>query len=395
MERMELSEKAKKLETSPTLAISDQAKRLQDAGQEVISLGAGEPDFNTPKHINQAAIEAINNGFTGYTETVGTKELRLAISNDLAKRNLTYDIDEIIVTSGAKYALFSVLQTIIESGDEVILPAPYWVSYPEQIEFAEGEVKAVETKENNNFKMTGEDFAQAITEDTKAVVINSPSNPTGAVYQKSELQEIAELALENNILIISDEIYQKVTYEREAVSIAALDKEVKENTIVIDGVSKAYAMTGWRIGYAAASKEIISAMGCLQSHSTSNPNSIAQKASTAALTGTQEPTKKMVEAFKKRRDLVVEILNSISGFTTIKPKGAFYLFVNVKGLIGSEIKGKKIDNDQQLAEILLDQAGVATIPGSFFGKSGYLRLSYAAGEEKLKRAGEKIKKLIE
>ena len=392
---MELSAKVRQLEASPTLAISTEAKKLKETGKEVISLGAGEPDFDTPEHINQTAIEAINNGFTGYTETIGIKELREAVTKDLAKRGLDYDSNQIIVTSGAKYALFNALQSIIEAGDEVILPAPYWVSYPEQIKFAEGKVVPIETKEKNRFKMTAEEFSAAVTENTKAVIINSPSNPTGAVYSKEELKQIAEVAVDNDILIISDEIYQKITYGQEAISIAELGPEVKQRTIVIDGVSKAYAMTGWRIGYAAAPKDVITGMGCLQSHSTSNPNSIAQKASTAALTGPQEPTQKMVAAFKRRRDLLVDLMNSISGIETIKPSGAFYLFVNVKGLIGSEINGKVINDDQQLADVLLHQAGVATIPGSFFGKKGYLRISYAIGEEDLKRAAEKIKDLVE
>lgn len=392
---MELSAKVRQLEASPTLAISTEAKKLKETGKEVISLGAGEPDFDTPEHINQTAIEAINNGFTGYTETIGIKELREAVTKDLAKRGLDYDSNQIIVTSGAKYALFNALQSIVEAGDEVILPAPYWVSYPEQIKFAEGKVVPIETKEKNRFKMTAEEFSAAVTEDTKAVIINSPSNPTGAVYSKEELKQIAEVAVDNDILIISDEIYQKITYGQEAISIAELGPEVKQRTIVIDGVSKAYAMTGWRIGYAAAPKDVITGMGCLQSHSTSNPNSIAQKASTAALTGPQEPTQKMVAAFKRRRDLLVDLMNSISGIETIKPSGAFYLFVNVKGLIGSEINGKVINDDQQLADVLLHQAGVATIPGSFFGKKGYLRISYAIGEEDLKRAAEKIKNLVE
>ena len=392
---MELSSKVGQLDASPTLAISTEAKKLRATGKEVISLGAGEPDFSTPEHVKQAAIEAINNGFTGYTETVGIETLREAITADLAKRGLDYDSEEIIVTSGAKYALFIAQAAILEAGDEVILPAPYWVSYPEQIKSAGGEVVAVETKEENGFKMTAKEFAAGISEATKAVIINSPSNPTGAVYTKEELKEIAEVAVENDILIISDEIYQKISYDQPAVSIASLGQEVKERTIVIDGVSKSYAMTGWRIGYAAGPENIIKGMGCLQSHSTSNPNSIAQKASLAALSGSQAPTEKMLNAFEGRRDLLLELMNSISGFKAVKPSGAFYLFVNVKGVLGSEIAGEVIADDQQLAKILLHQAGVATIPGSFFGKEGYLRLSYANSEEKLKQAAAKIKDLIE
>jgi len=391
---MESSSQVGQLDASPTLAISAEAKKLQRSGKEVISLGAGEPDFATPEHINQAAISAINNGFTGYTRTVGIEELRSAIAKDLEKRNLDYDSDDIIVTCGAKHALFNAQQAILEPGDEVILPAPYWVSYPEQIKFAGAKVVPVEAREENDFKMTAGEFAAAITEDTKAVMINSPSNPTGAVYSKEELQALADVAVANDIFIISDEIYQKISYGQPAVSIASLGPEVKERTIVIDGVSKSYSMTGWRIGYAAGPQNIIEAMGCLQSHSTSNANSIAQKASLAALSGTQEPTKKMVAAFEERRDLLVELINSISGFKTIKPQGAFYLFVNVKGVFGTEIGGEEVTNDQQLADILLHQAGVATIPGSFFGKEGYLRLSYAINEEQLQQAVDNIKALI-
>ncbi|MGM0501773.1 MAG: pyridoxal phosphate-dependent aminotransferase [Bacillota bacterium] len=391
---MRLSSKVGQLDVSPTLAISTEAKKLKKAGQEVISLGAGEPDFDTPEHINQAAIKAINNGFTGYTETVGIEKLRSAITADLAKRDLNYDSENVIVTSGAKYALFITIQALVERGDEVILPAPYWVSYPEQIKFAGGKVKAVETKEKNGFKMTAQEFKQAISDNTKAVIINSPNNPTGAVYTKEELKDIAEVAVANDILIISDEIYQKISYGHPAVSIASLGQKVKERTIVIDGVSKSYSMTGWRIGYAIGPENIIEALGCLQSHSTSNPNSIAQKASLAALAGTQAPTEKMVAAFETRRNLLVELMNSIPGFKATKPQGAFYLFVNIKGVLGTKVGDEVVSDDQQLANKLLHQAGVATIPGSFFGKDGFLRLSYATNEQELRAAAEKIKELI-
>jgi aspartate aminotransferase len=387
---MRLSARVQGIANSPTLAITAKAKALKEEGREIISLGAGEPDFETPAHVKEAAIKAIEEGFTTYTATVGIQELREAIcSSCKAERGLEYTSDQVIVSSGAKSSLFNAIQALVDEGDEVILPAPYWVSYPEQIKFAGGNPVVVETSEDNKFKMTVAEFKAAITDKTKLVIINSPSNPTGAVYTKDELEGIAQIAVEKDIFIISDEIYRKVSYNQDVVSIATLGEEVKERTIIIDGVSKAYAMTGWRIGYAIGPKEVIKAMGRLQSHSTSNANSIAQKASLAAIAGTQEPTHKMVEAFKARRDIITDGINNIKGLKVGRPEGSFYIFVNVKELLGKEIK-----DDYQLVEMLLEEAGVATVPGSAFGMAGYIRLSYATSEAEINEAIKRIAKFV-
>lgn len=392
---MLLSSRVAQIADSPTLAITAQAKFLQSQGKDIISLGAGEPDFETPEHVKEDAIKAIEEGFTTYTSTVGILELREAICDSIREeKGIVYDSDQVIVSSGAKNSLFNVMEALLNPGDEVILPAPYWVSYPEQIKFAGAKVVVVEASEENNFKMTADDFKAAITEKTKLLILNSPSNPTGAVYIKEELEEIARVAVEEGIFVISDEIYQKISYDSQVLSIASLGEKIKEQTIIIDGVSKAYAMTGWRIGYAVGPKEVIKAMGRLQSHSTSNANSIAQKASLAAISGSQEATEKMVEAFKKRRDLIVEGINNIKGFSANRPQGAFYLFVNVKELIGQNLAGEEISDDYELAEVLLEEAGVAVIPGSPFGKPGYIRLSYATSEEDIREAIKRIENFL-
>ncbi len=393
---MELSSQIEEIKGSPTLAITAKANKLKKAGKDIIGLGAGEPDFETPEHIKEAGCKAIEAGITTYTANEGLKDLRETICDYLKNEvNIEYESENIIVSNGAKHSLFNAIQAIIGKGDEVILPAPYWVSYPEQVKFAGGKVNAVETKERNDFKLTAKEFARAINKDSKAIILNSPNNPTGAVYQSKELVEIAEIAVENDIIIIADDIYGKISYEGDFVSIASLNEQVKSQTIVINGVSKAYAMTGWRIGYAAGPKEIVEAMGRLQSHSTSNANSIAQMAAKAALAGSQKPTLKMVEEFKQRRDLITEKINQINGLKARLPQGAFYLFVNVKGLLGKEIAGKKISDDQSLANLLVEEAGVATVPGSYFGKAGYLRLSYASSEAKIKAALARMARLIE
>ncbi len=385
---MKLSSRISRISESPTLAISSRAKELKTKGIDIINLGVGEPDFSTPEHIKRAAKEAIEAGFTNYTATVGIMELREVIcENTRLEKGLNYDPNQVIVSSGAKNALFGAIQALVEEGDEVILPDPYWVSYPEQIKFAGARPVILETSEENNFKMTAEEFAAAISNKTKLLIINSPSNPTGAVYSKEELQEIAEIAIKHNIFIISDEIYRKVSYEEEAISIASLGQDIKKRTIIIDGVSKAYAMTGWRIGYALGPVEVIDAMGRLQSHSTSNANSIAQKAAVAAIGGSQDPTAVMVEAFKKRRGIIHEGINDISGMKATKPAGAFYLFVNVKELMS--IKG--VNSDEELVNLLLEEARVVGIPGSAFGKPGYIRFSYAASEAEIREFIKRLK----
>jgi aspartate aminotransferase len=392
---MYLAKRAREVDASPTLAISSKAKEMQKEGIDIIGLGAGEPDFDTPLHIKKVAIEAIESGFTNYTSSSGIIELKEAISKKLKKDNdIEYNPEEIIVSSGAKHSLYNALQVICDEDDEIIVPAPYWVSYPQQIKLAGGKAVILETTEENDFKLKPEELSDLITDKTRGLILNTPSNPTGALYNKEELEKIAQIAVENDIYVIADEIYEKISYDQEAVSIASLNQSIKELTILVNGVSKAYAMTGWRIGYTAAKKEIIDAMSKLQSHSTSNPNSIAQKASVAALEGEQGPVEEMVEAFWERRDYIVNRIEQINGLSAVTPLGAFYLFVNAKDLIDKEIKGVKITDDEKLTEVLLTEAKVAVIPGCAFGAPGYLRLSYATSLEELTTALDRIEELL-
>ena len=392
---MELSSRIEQVSASPTLGISAEAGRLRAQGEDVISLGAGEPDFATPQHIKKAGREAIKAGMTNYTDTQGTKELREVVAETFTtEKSVAATADEVIISPGAKYALFLALQAIVNAEEEVILPAPYWVTYPEQVKFSGGKIKAVETREADGFKLTGDKLEAAVTDQTRAVILNTPCNPTGAVYTQEELAELAAVAVANDIYVVADEIYNKICYDEPVTSIASLGAEIKERTITIDGVSKSYAMTGWRIGFAVGPEKVINAMNCLQSHSTSNANSIAQQASIAALSGPQEPVAEMRVAFKERRDIMIERINQMPGFSVHQPQGAFYLFVNVKDLLGTEINGQQIATDKELADLFLQQAGVATIPGSFFGRSGYLRLSYAAAREKLTEAVNRIENIL-
>ena len=393
---MFLSQRAKAIKPSPTLAIDAKAKALKAQGVDVIGFGVGEPDFDTPQNIKDAAIKAIEMGFTKYCPVGGTDDLKDAIIEKLKKDNgLSYERGEIIVSCGAKHSLYNIAMTILEKGDEVIIPAPYWVSYPDIVALADAKPVIVNTSEKNGFKMTAEEFRKAITPETKAVIINSPSNPTGSSYSRKELEGIAEVAVEKKILIISDDIYEKLVYDGfEFISIASISKEVKDLTIVVNGVSKAYAMTGWRIGYAAAAKEIITAMTNIQSQSTSNPNSIAMKASTEALIGTQDAVSAMVGEFDKRRVYMVERLNRIKGITCLRPNGAFYAFPNVTGLLGKYFNGKLIETSSDMATLLLDEVKVALVPGSAFGAEGFLRLSYATSMEKIKEGIDRVEKAV-
>ena len=372
------------------------AKALKAQGVDVIGFGVGEPDFDTPQNIKDAAIKAIEMGFTKYCPVGGTDDLKDAIIEKLKKDNgLSYERGEIIVSCGAKHSLYNIAMTILEKGDEVIIPAPYWVSYPDIVALADAKPVIVNTSEKNGFKMTAEEFRKAITPETKAVIINSPSNPTGSSYSRKELEGIAEVAVEKKILIISDDIYEKLVYDGfEFISIASISKEVKDLTIVVNGVSKAYAMTGWRIGYAAAAKEIITAMTNIQSQSTSNPNSIAMKASTEALIGTQDAVSAMVGEFDKRRVYMVERLNRIKGITCLRPNGAFYAFPNVTGLLRKNFNGKLIETSSDMATLLLDEVKVALVPGSAFGAEGFLRLSYATSMEKIKEGIDRVEKAV-
>ncbi|MBM2839203.1 MAG: aatA [Deltaproteobacteria bacterium] len=393
---MFLSKRAKAIKPSPTLAIDAKAKALKAQGVDVIGFGVGEPDFDTPQNIKDAAIKAIEMGFTKYCPVGGTDDLKDAIIEKLKKDNgLSYERGEIVVSCGAKHSLYNIAMTVFEKGDEVIIPAPYWVSYPDIVALADAKPVIVNTSEKNGFKMTAEEFRKAITPKTKAVVINSPSNPTGSSYSRKELEGIAEVAVEKKILIVSDDIYEKLVYDGfEFISIASLGKEVRDLTIVVNGVSKAYAMTGWRIGYAAGAKGIITAMTNIQSQSTSNPNSIAMKASTEALIGTQDAVNAMVKEFDKRRVYMVERLNKIKGITCLRPNGAFYAFPNVTGLLGKNFNGKLIETSSDMATLLLDEVKVALVPGSAFGAEGFLRLSYATSMEKIKEGIDRVEKAV-
>ncbi|MEK6726426.1 MAG: pyridoxal phosphate-dependent aminotransferase [Deltaproteobacteria bacterium] len=393
---MFLSQRAKAIKPSPTLAIDAKAKALKAQGVDVIGFGVGEPDFDTPQNIKDAGIKAIEMGFTKYCPVGGTDDLKDAIIEKLKKDNgLSYERGEIIVSCGAKHSLYNIAMTVLEKGDEVIIPAPYWVSYPDIVALADAKPVIVNTSEKNGFKMTAEKFRKAITPKTKAVIINSPSNPTGSSYSRKELEGIAEVAVEKKVLIISDDIYEKLVYEGfKFISIASIGKEVKDLTIVVNGVSKAYAMTGWRIGYAAGAKEIVTAMTNIQSQSTSNPTSIAMKASTEALNGPQDAVNAMVKEFDKRRVYMVERLNKIKGMTCLRPNGAFYAFPNVTGLLGKSFNGKLIETSSEMATLLLDEVKVALVPGSAFGAEGFLRLSYATSMEKIKEGIDRVEKAV-
>ncbi len=393
---MFLSQRAMAIKPSPTLAIDAKAKALKAQGVDVIGFGVGEPDFDTPQNIKEAGIKAIENGFTKYCPVGGTDDLKDAIIGKLKRDNgLSYEKSEVIVSCGAKHSLYNIAMAVLEKGDEVIIPAPYWVSYPDIVALADATPVVVNTSEKNGFKMTPEEFRKAVTPKTKAVVINSPSNPTGSSYSRKELELIAEIAVEKKILIISDDIYEKLVYDGfEFASIASLGKEVRDITIVVNGVSKAYAMTGWRIGYAAGAKEIITAMTNIQSQSTSNPTSIAMKASTEALAGPQDAVDSMVKEFDKRRVYMVERLNKIKGVTCLRPNGAFYAFPNITGLLGKKFNGNILKTSSDMAALLLDEVKVALVPGSAFGAEGYLRLSYATSQEKIKEGIDRIEKAL-
>ncbi len=376
------------LTPSSTLAITAKAKELKSQGKDVIGLGAGEPDFNTPQHIIDAAVKSMNKGFTKYTPSGGLPELKKEIAAKLkTDQGLDYQPNEIIVTSGAKHGLYTLFQVLLNEGDEVIIPIPYWVSYPEQVKLAGGTPVYLEGLEQNNFKITPDQLMEKITEKTKAVIINSPSNPTGMVYSKEELQSLGNVCLEKGILIISDEIYEKLIYgDAQHISIAQLSDELKKQTIIINGVSKSHSMTGWRIGYAAGDSKIIKAMTDLASHSTSNPTTPSQYATIAAYAGSQDAVEMMRSAFEERLEIIHGKLNAIPGISCIKPQGAFYLFPNAKE--AAVLAGCK-DVDE-FAEILLTEANVAVVPGSGFGAPDYMRLSYATSLGQLEEAISRI-----
>ena len=393
---MRLSKKTYSVKPSPTLAIDAKAKSLKASGVDVISFGVGEPDFDTPENIKEAAIKAIRSGFTKYTPVGGTDELKTAIIEKLKKDNgLIYEKNEIIVSCGAKHCLYNIAEALYDVGDEVILPAPYWVSYPDQIVLNGAAPVIVKTDEGNAFKITPEILEANLSKKTKALILNSPSNPTGLAYDRKSLEAIAEIAVKHDFYIISDEIYEKLIYDGfEHVSIASLSDEIKQRTLVVNGISKSYAMTGWRIGFAAGPKDIINAMTNIQSQSTSNPTSISQKAAVEALTGTQDFILKMVSEFDKRRKYMVERLNMIKGVSCIKPVGAFYAFPNVSSYYGRSFKGNSIKSSMDLSAYLLDEAKVAVVPGAAFGDDRYIRLSYATSMENIQKGLDRIESAL-
>lgn len=393
MVEISLAKKMQSLTPSTTLAITAKAKEMKAKGIDVIGLGAGEPDFNTPDHIIKAACTSMKEGQTKYTASGGLPALKESIIEKFQRdQSLHYSPKEIIVTSGAKHGLYTLFQVLLNDGDEVIIPTPYWVSYPEQVKLAGGTPIYIEGKEENQFKINAEQLEAAITARTKAVVINSPSNPTGMVYTKDELYELGKVCLKHNILIISDEIYEKLIYDQHVhYSIAQLSPELKKQTVIINGVSKSHSMTGWRIGYAAGDEQIIKAMTNLASHSTSNPTTPAQYGSIAAYHGTQEPVEIMRKAFEQRLHQIYDKLLAIPGVTCLKPQGAFYLFPNVKE--AAALSG--FTSVDQFAGALLEEAKVAVIPGSGFGAPNYIRLSYATSMELLEKAVERIHLFVE
>ncbi|PRZ12844.1 aspartate aminotransferase [Laceyella sediminis] len=390
---MKLSKRVQQLAPSPTLAITAKAKALKQAGHDVIGLGAGEPDFNTPVHILQAAEEAMHKGLTKYTPSSGVVELKQAIIEKFKRDNgLTYEPNQIIVTVGAKHALYNLFQALLDEGDEVIIPAPYWVSYLEQVKLAGGVPVVVEGKEENQFKITPAQLEAAVSDRTKALLLNSPSNPTGMLYTAEELRAIGEVCVKHDILVVSDEIYEHLIYgDEKHVSIASLSDELYQRTVIINGVSKTYSMTGWRIGYAAGPAELIKAMSGLSDHSTSNPTSIAQYAAIAALQGTHEPVAEMKRAFKERRDYVVRRVNAIPGFHCQMPAGAFYAFINIREALNHS---GKYANPDEWSAALLEKALVAVVPGSGFGSNDHIRISYATSMEQLEQALDRIEKFV-
>ncbi|MFH0738639.1 MAG: pyridoxal phosphate-dependent aminotransferase [Candidatus Omnitrophota bacterium] len=382
-----LAERLKNINPSSTLSITSKAKKFKSEGRDVVTLAAGEPDIDTPDFIKEAAIAAIKSGFTKYTPTTGIPELKTLICEKFKKDNsLVYEPRQVVVSCGAKHSIFNVIAALLNKADEVLIPSPYWVSYPEMVRVFEGVARFIKTAPENNFKIKPEDLHKHITKKTKALILNSPSNPTGCVYNEDELKQIAKICVEKKIFVISDEIYEKIIYDGlKHVSLASLGKDIYGLTITVNGLSKSYSMTGWRIGYLAAPEYIIEAISKLQDHSTSNPNSIAQKAAVAALSSPDDFPVSMALEFQKRRDYVVERLKSIKKMSFVLPQGAFYIFCG--------IKDTKLDS-LAFANRLLDEASVAVIPGDGFGRDDYVRISFATGIEELKKGMDRIEEWV-
>lgn len=393
---MKISNIASEIKPSSTLAITAKANALKAEGVDIVGFGAGEPDFDTPDHIKEAAIKAINEGFTKYTPVSGILPLRQAICEKLKKDNgISYEPAQIVVSNGAKHSLTNTFLAILNPGEEVIIPSPYWLSYPQMVKMAYGVPVTVETKKENSYKLTPQELEKVITDKTRAIIINSPSNPTGGVYTQKELQALGEVAIQHNLYIVSDEIYEYLIYDgTKHISMASLGEDFYDRTIIVNGMSKSYSMTGWRIGYIAAPLAVAKAINNIQSHATSNPNSIAQKAALAALTGDQGFVRKMCDVFSKRRDYMYERLMNIQGFEVIKPEGAFYSFINVSQVYGKKYKDQAIQSAQDLADALLDAVNVVVIPCADFGAPDCIRLSYAISKENIQKGLDRIESFM-
>jgi aspartate aminotransferase len=393
---MGIAKRASSIKPSPTLATAAKAKAMKAQGIDVVDFGVGEPDFDTPENVKEAAKRAIQAGFTKYTPASGTDELKEAVVEKFSKDNgLVYKRSQILISCGAKHSLYNIAEALFDPGDEVIIPSPYWVSYPDQVILNDATPIIVETTEDERFKLSAKKLENAVTHKTKAVILNSPSNPTGLAYDKKTLEEIAAVAVKHNLYIISDEIYEKLIYDGfQHFSIASLGPEIKDLTIVVNGVSKSHAMTGWRIGYAAGPQDVITAMANIQSQSTSNPTSISQKAAVEALRGPQDFIQVMNSEFDKRRKYMVDRLNRIKGMSCLMPVGAFYAFPRVSPLFAKSVNGKLIRNSSDLAAYLLEEAKVALVSGDAFGADAYMRLSYATSMEIIIEGLDRIERAV-
>ena len=391
-----LSDRAKRVKPSPTLSMDAKAKAMKAAGVDIVNFGVGEPDFDTPDNVKEAAIKAIKEGFTKYTPVGGIDPLKDAIIEKFKKdNNLTYTREEIIVSCGAKHSLYNIAQALYNPGDEVLILSPYWVSYPDQVLLNDATPVFIKTHESDSFMVKPEAVKAHITKRTKAIILNSPSNPTGLTYDRKTLEGIAEIALRHGIFVVSDEIYEKLTYDGIShVSIASLDNEIKSKTIVVNGLSKSFAMTGWRIGFAAGPKELIKAMTNIQSQSTSNPTSISQKAAVEALTGPQDFIAMMLLEFDKRRRFLIKELNAIPGISCLTPTGAFYAFPNTSKFYGRSIGARSIGSSSDLVLYLLEEAKVGLVHGEAFGDDNYIRLSYATSINEIRKGVERIREAV-
>lgn len=393
---LELSKKAKAVKPSSTLAITAKAKEMKENGIDVVGFGAGEPDFNTPANVCEAAIKAINEGFTKYTPASGTNELKQAICKKFKEFNgLDYASNQIVISNGGKHSLSNVFDAILNAGDEVIIPAPYWLSYPEMVKLSDGVPVIIEGSKENAYKVTADQIQQAVTSKTKALIINSPSNPTGVIYSKEELQAIADVVVKNDIYVVADEMYEHLVYGNvKHVSIGSLGEEIFKRTITCSGLSKSYAMTGWRVGYTGSSAEIAKLMGSIQSHATSNPNSIAQKAALEALNGPQDAVETMRAEFDKRREYMFSRVSKMPYVDIIEPQGAFYVFVDVTEAASKKYKDEVIGDASKFAEILLGDYKTAVVPCADFGFPNHIRLSYAISMEQIAKGLDRIEELL-